>query len=248
MIPAFDADPLLAACMFLAAALYTSVGHAGASAYIALMALWGMPAAAMRPTALVLNLIAASFASLRYWRAGLVRWRALWPFLAGAVPAAFLGGSIELPSEVYRPMVGAVLLFAAARLLWTKTLPASTAWRDPPVAVAIACGAAIGLLAGLTGTGGGIFLSPILLFMAWSAPRSASGIVIVFVLCNSAAGLLGNVASVRALPDGFAFYAGAVFAGSVLGSTLGVRLPWLFLQKALAAVLVIAGTKLIGLH
>ena len=247
MIAVLDADLALAACMFLAAALYTSVGHAGASAYIALMALWGMSAAVMRPTALVLNLIAASFASLRYWRAGLVRGRVLWPFLVGAVPAAFLGGSIELPSEVYRPLVGAVLLFAAARLLWPAPLAAAIAWRDPAIAAAIACGGAIGLLAGLTGTGGGIFLSPLLLFMAWSAPRPASGVIIVFIMCNSAAGLLGNVASMRALPDGLAVYAGAVFLGSVLGSTLGVRLPWPLLQKALAVVLVVAGVKLIGL-
>src|SRR5215207_4997632 len=109
---------LLAACMFLGAVLYTSVGHAGASAYLALMALFGLPPAVMRPTALVLNILVASLTSVRYVRAGLFRWRALWPFLIGAAPFAFLGGSLQIPGDVYRPLLGAVLWIAAARLLW----------------------------------------------------------------------------------------------------------------------------------
>ena len=109
---------LLAACMFLGAVLYTSVGHAGASAYIALMALFGLAPAVMRPTALALNILVASFTSLRYLRAGLFRSRILWPFALGAVPFAFLGGAIQLPGAYYRPLVGAVLLLSGARLVW----------------------------------------------------------------------------------------------------------------------------------
>ena len=100
----------LAACMFLGAALYTSVGHAGASAYIALMALFGLAPAVMRPTALALNILVASFTSFRYVRAGLFRWRTLWPFPLGAVPFAFIGGAIQLPGAYYRPLVGVMLL------------------------------------------------------------------------------------------------------------------------------------------
>ena len=240
---------LLAFCMFLGAALYTSVGHAGASAYIALMALFAMPAAAMRPTALVLNIIAASLASLRYARAGLFRWRTLWPLVTGSVPAAFIGGSIAVPPHVYRPLLGAVLLVAAARLLWPKPLPNATATRDPPVPLGIATGAAIGLLSGITGTGGGIFLSPVLLFLAWSETRAASGVAAVFILCNSAAGLAGNYASVRSLPPDLPVFAGAVLAGALVGSSLGIsRLSSAALLKALGLVLVIAAAKLFGVY
>jgi uncharacterized membrane protein YfcA len=162
--------------MFLGAVLYTSVGHAGASAYIALMALFGIAPAVMRPTALGLNILVASFTTFRYLRAGMFRWRVLWPFLIGAIPMAFFGGAIQLPGAYYRPLVGIVLLVGAARLLWPKELAANREPRDPPIWAGILGGAGIGLLSGLTGTGGGIFLSPFLLFMGWSTrkPPAAS--------------------------------------------------------------------------
>jgi uncharacterized membrane protein YfcA len=124
-------DLLLAACMFLGAALYTSVGHAGASAYIALMALFGVAPAVMRPTALALNILVASFTSFRYVRAGMFRWRVVWPFLLGAMPLAFIGGAIQLPGAYYRPIVGIVLLLGAARLLSPKELATNAEPRDP---------------------------------------------------------------------------------------------------------------------
>jgi len=161
MLPSVGPELALAICMFVGAALYTSVGHAGASAYIAMMALFGVTPSAMRPTALVLNVVVASFTSWRFIRADLFRWRTLWPFLLGAMPLAFLGGSIKLPGEVYRPLVGVVLLLGAARLLWPRPVRSADQWADPPIPVAVLCGAGIGLLLGLTGTGGGIFLSPL---------------------------------------------------------------------------------------
>jgi len=243
-----ETEWLLAFCMFLGAALYTTVGHAGASAYIALMALFGVPAAQMRPTALTLNVLASAIASVRYARANAFRWRTLWPFLAGAMPMAALGGAIQIPGEYYRPLVGVVLLFSAARLLWPRDLKAATRWHDPPIAPAIAAGAAIGLLSGLTGTGGGIFLSPLLLFLGWSEPRAASGVAAVFILCNSVAGLLGNVASLKSLPPDLPLYAGAVLLGALVGTTLGIRLAIPGILKALGVVLLIAGLKLIGVY
>ena len=191
---------LLAACMFLGAALYTTVGHAGASAYIALMAIFGIAPAVMRPTALALNVLVASFTSFRYMRAGLFRWRTVWPFLLGAIPFAFLGGAVQLPGAYYRPLVGVVLLIGGARLLWPSDLTTNREPRDPPIWAGAVCGIGIGFLTGLTGTGGGIFLSPLLLFVGWSATKPASGAAAVFILCNSIAGLLGNVAIVKALP------------------------------------------------
>jgi uncharacterized protein len=240
---------LLAACLFVGATLYTSVGHAGASAYIAAMALFGVPAATMRPTALVLNILVASFGAVRFLRAGLFRWRGCWPFVLGAVPFAFLGGYLQLPGHIHKTIIGIVLLVAAARLLWPKPLPVLSAWTDAPLAYAIPAGAAIGFLSGLTGTGGGIFLTPLLLFMAWSETKTASGISVVFILCNSVAGLLGNYASLKSLPAELPLYMLAVMAGAALGTQIGIyKYAKEHLLKALGVVLVIAGLKLIGVY
>lgn len=239
---------LLATCMFFGSMLYTSVGHAGASAYIALMALFGVAPAVMRPTALALNILVASFTSLRYVTAGLFRWRTLWPFLLGAVPFAFLGGSVTLPGAYYRPLVGAVLLLSGARLLWSRELKLSSDRHDPPIWVGILCGVAIGLLSGLTGTGGGIFLSPLLLFFGWSDTRTASGVAALFILCNSIAGLSGNAAIMKSLPADLWVYAIAVGLGAAVGTTFGIQWQPPMILKALALVLIIAGLKLIGVY
>jgi uncharacterized membrane protein YfcA len=244
-----SSDFLLAGCMLVGAMLYTSVGHAGASAYIAAMALFGVESAVMRPTALVLNILVSSFSSFRFIKAGLFRWRTLWPVLIGAIPMAYLGGSIKLPGEYYKPLVGVILLIAAARLLWKAELPKGDQIRDIPVPLGVAIGAGIGLLSGLTGTGGGIFLSPILLFFGWSETRTASGVVVTFILCNSVAGLLGNYASVQSLPPQLPLYAIAVMLGAVIGTTFGIgRLAPSGILRALGVVLVIAGLKLIGTY
>jgi uncharacterized membrane protein YfcA len=239
---------LLAACMFAGAALYTSVGHAGASSYIALMALFGIAPAVMRPTALALNILVASFTWLRYLHAGLFRWRTLWPFLIGALPFAVVGGAIQLPGQFYRPLVGVILIIAGIRFLWPKELTSNQKPRDPPVIVGVALGALVGFLSGLTGTGGGIFLSPILLFAGWSDTRMASGAAAIFILCNSIAGLLGNIAIVKSLPSDLPIYALAVLAGAIIGTTLGIKFAVPMILKALGAVLIIAGCKLIGVY
>lgn len=237
----------LAACIFVAATLYSSVGHAGASAYIALMALFGIEAAVMRPTALALNIIVASLASFRFISAGLFRWRTLWPFLGTALPMAYLGGTIELRSDIYRPLVGVVLWLSAARLLWPRPLKVEQESSDPPLYFALPAGAGIGLLAGLTGTGGGIFLSPLLLFMAWAPTRTVSGVAAVFVLANSVSGLAGQAASLGSLPAELPLFAAAALAGGLLGTTLGIRLPQRAILTTLGLVLVVAGAKLVGL-
>src|SRR5687768_7198078 len=144
---------------FIVAVLYSSVGHAGASSYLAIMALASISPTLMKPTALLLNVLVAAIATIKFYKAGCFNWRILLPFAIGSVPMAFLGGAWKLPGTIYKPMVGVVLLFAAVRLIWTASRIADTAVR-PPFAVAVASGGGIGLLAGLTGTGGGIFLSP----------------------------------------------------------------------------------------
>ncbi len=239
---------VLAAFMFLGAALYTSVGHAGASAYIALMALFGIAPAVMRPTALALNILVSAFTSFRFVNAGLFRWRTLWPFLVGAIPFAFLGGSVHLPGAYYRPLVGALLLFSGARMLWPRELKSNINPCDPPVWIGVLCGIAIGFLSGLTGTGGGIFLSPLLLFLGWSETRTASGVAAVFILSNSIAGLLGNVTIVRSLPPDLWIYAIAVSLGAIVGTMFGIMWRPAMILKALGCVLIIAGLKLIGVY
>lgn len=235
--------------MVLASALYTTVGHAGASAYLALMALWGVAPDVMRPTALVLNIIVSSFTALSFRRAGLFRWRTLWPFLIGAIPFGFIGGAIVLPTQIYRPLVGLVLFVAAARFLKPDLFPAPREVKEPPVLPAVAWGAAIGLLSGLTGTGGGIFLSPLLLVMGWSEVRNASGVAAVFIWCISIAGLAGNISSVRSLPQELPLYGGAVLTGAFIGTRLGTsRLSVSGILKALGLVLIIAGLKLLGTY
>lgn len=241
-------DLALALCILLGALLYSSVGHAGASAYIALMALFGVPAATMRPTALSLNIVVATLASFRFLRAGLFRWRVLWPFLITAVPASFIGGMIRIPPETYRPMVGIVLLLSAARMVWPQSDKPAVEPRDPPVPLGMAIGTVIGLLSGMTGTGGGIFLSPVLLLANWAPIKTTSGVVAVFILANSAAGLLGNVSAMQHLPAQLPLFAGAALVGGLIGTSLGIRLQSRVITRLLAMVLVIAGTKMLGLY
>ena len=239
----------LAALILLAAVIYTSVGHAGASGYIAAMALFGVAPAVMKPTALVLNILVASFGTWRLHRARLISTRALVPFIIGSLPFAFLGGAVQLPGGTYRLIVGMVLLGAAIPFLLAPrervAHPEGPA-PVPPVVPAILIGAAIGFLSGLTGTGGGIFLSPILLYMAWAGTRQSSGLTAPFILINSMAGLAGNAYSLAYLPPALPMFAVAALIGALIGTQLGIR--WLSprtIQRVLACVLIIAGGKLI---
>jgi uncharacterized membrane protein YfcA len=251
---------LLAALFFGTAILYSSVGHAGASGYLAGMALVGLPQTVMKPTALVLNLLVASVVTVRFHRARLIEWRTLAPFMVGSVPLAFVGGGITLSGSVYRVLVGVVLILAAARLLQTAlqaatgagTASATPAADDEPPprrrhpAVAVAVGGVIGLLAGLTGTGGGIFLTPVLVLSGWVSVRAAAGMSAAFILVNSAAGLAGNVASVQSVPAAVPLWGVAVLAGGFIGSGLGSRrLGTPVMRGLLALVLLVAGAKLI---
>jgi uncharacterized membrane protein YfcA len=236
---------LLSGLMFAGATLYTSVGHAGASAYLAAMALVGVAPATMRPTALVLNVIVASIAAWRYVRAGLFSWPTLWPFLVAAMPMAFAGGAVHLPGEYYRPFVGVILWAAAARLFLPGEVGTADRSARPPLVGALAAGGGIGFLAGLSGTGGGIFLSPLLIFLRWSETRTASGVAAAFILANSASGLAGNIASVGSVPAELPYFVGAVVAGALVGTTLGITaLARKMILLALAVVLLIAGAKL----
>ena len=237
---------VLALLVFAAAALYSMVGHGGASGYLAAMALLGLAPAVMKPTALVLNILVSAIGTVQFARAGRFSWRTFWPFALASVPLAFVGGAITLPAVLYRRLVGVVLVYAALRLWQHAGAGAASATRPAPRAAALPLGAGIGLLSGLTGVGGGIFLSPVLVLARWADVRTTAGVSAAFILVNSVAGLLGRATSVRQLPPGLPVLALAAVAGGLIGSTLGSRrLPSPTLRRLLAAVLVVAAWKLI---
>jgi uncharacterized membrane protein YfcA len=238
---------LLPALIFGAALVYSSVGQGGASGYLAAMAMCGVAPTAMKPAALTLNVLVASIATVRFARAGGFSWPVFWPFAAASIPLAYLGGALTLPPTIYKPAVGLILLLAAALLIRSpKAGEEQTPGRRVPLPAAFASGAAIGLLSGLTGTGGGIFLAPLLLIMGWSGARESAGVTAAFILVSSLAGLAGLLAGSTALPAALPLWAAAAVAGAFLGSGLGSRrLGSDSLRRFLAAVLVIAAVRFV---
>jgi uncharacterized membrane protein YfcA len=236
----------LVAAFGFAAALYSSVGHGGASAYLALMALFAVTPEAMRPTALVLNICVAGIGAVRYIRSGNFDWPIFWPFAVTAIPVAFFAGRIPVPEDIYKPILGAALLLAAARYLFLPNLDAVKAIARPGLAVALPSGAALGGLAGVTGTGGGIFLSPFLVFMGWADAKKAAGVAALFIVANSAAGLAGRLTSLQKLPNELPILIGAVVTGALIGTTLNLRaFSKTMLLRALGLVLLVAGAALL---
>lgn len=235
----------IAALLFLGAILYTSVGHAGSSIYIAIMSFFGLEATTIKPTALVLNILVSSFTSIRFIKAKLVDFSLLVPLLIGAIPLAFAGGKIDLPSDLYKSIIGVLLLFSGFTFLLRKQSDDSKQTKHPHALVSVLLGAAIGFTAGITGTGGGIFLSPIVLFLSWTSVKKTSGTAAVFILCNSISGLLGHLSSVKAVPGEVFIYAVTVLAGAAIGTRFGIsRLSNNGVKRALGIVLLIAGSKL----
>jgi uncharacterized protein len=239
----------LSLLMFVAALLYSTVGHGGASGYLAAMALFGLAPEVMKPTALTLNLVVAGLGTFRYARAGCFSWNVFWPFALLSIPFAFLGGKSTLPPQVYRILLGLVLLFAAWRLAFRQSAHAPAMLTPIQLPLALTIGAAIGLLSGLTGVGGGIFLSPILLLLGWATVRQTAGVSAAFILVNSIAGLVGQGLhghGLQALPRDILWWAPAALAGGVIGTELGSRrLTPLTMRRLLAAVLVVAGVKML---
>jgi uncharacterized protein len=224
--------------------LYSSVGHAGASGYIATMTLFGIAPAVIRPTALLLNILVASIGTFQFWRAGYFSWKLFWPFALLSIPAAYLGGFLQPSAAILKILIGIVLLFSAARLLVRRSDPPQTFPPTRPVAISV--GGGLGFLAGLTGTGGGIFLTPILLFCRWAHIRQAAAVSALFIWVNSIAGLVGYFTKTRTIPSLGFILAAAAIIGGIMGSHLGSRrFAVRVISLCLATVLVIAGIKLI---
>lgn len=234
----------LSLSMFCIAFLYSSVGHAGASGYIAVMTLFSLAPAEIKPTALALNILVASIGSWQFWRAGHFSWRLFWPFAIFAFPMAYVGGYLNLPTHIFKVLVGVVLLFSAIRFLMPQISEAESRLPSKPVAMGV--GALLGLLSGLTGTGGGIFLTPILLLMRWATTKNAAAVSALFILLNSTSGLLGNISATNSIPIVALPLGIAVIIGGSMGSYLGSnKLQPLTIKRLLAVVLIIAGFKLI---
>ena len=238
---------LLASGMLVAAFLYASVGHGGASAYIAALALAGVAPAEMRPIALQLNVLVSAIATLKFYRAGHFRWRLFWPFAVVSIPAAYLGGSITLPGTAYKILVGLVLLYAGWQLWWSarageEIRPA----RNVPVPLAMAIGAGLGVLSGLTGVGGGIFLSPLLLLCGWAGTKQTSAVAAPFILVNSLSALAAGMVKNPAMPPDYAWLLmAAVLVGGWTGAEYGSRrFSNPVIRRVLALVLAVAGGKM----
>ncbi len=237
---------ILGILIFVAALLYSSVGHGGASGYLAVMALAGLAPGIMKSTALSLNVLVALIATVRFYRAGGFSWPIFLQFAAASIPFAFWGGTLSLPGSLYRPVIGLVLIFSAFQLFRYAQRRNAIDRKPVPPAVAVFCGAGIGLLSGLTGVGGGIFLSPLLLFMGWAGPRESAGVSAAFILANSVAGILGYYSKIQFLPHTILIWAIAAVAGGIIGSGLGSQhFSNMTIRRVLASVIAVAGLKFI---
>lgn len=236
---------LLALLFFLVAVLYAAVGQGGGSGYLAVMGLVGLPAPAMKPTALALNVLVAAIGTWKYYRAGHFAMRLFWPFAVTSVPFAFLGGRLSLPGAAYQRVVGLILLYAAFRLGRRSDEKKPTS-RRLAVVWPLLAGGAIGFLSGLVGVGGGIFLGPLLLLAGWATTRTTMSITAAFVLVNSAAGLMGYVTTAAAFPPALGWWLLVAAAGGWLGAEVGSRrLDPLMLNRLLALVLVVGGLRML---
>lgn len=244
-MPAGDLMLWLVPAFFAGAVLYALVGHGGASAYLAIMALAGFAPAEMKPVALLLNVVVASIGTYKYVRAGYFDARLLLLFALFSLPLAYLGGTLVLPEDWFKPLVGGVLLFAAWRMLAPSLARGDIEAKPAPLAGIALSGGTIGFLSGLTGVGGGIFLSPVLLLMGWATTRVTSGVAAAFILLNSLAGLAGYLAHSPLPERDITAWALAVAAGGWIGAEIGSRrIAPHWIRRLLAVVLAIAGTKL----
>src|SRR6266516_3644824 len=212
---------LLFIAVGLIAFLYSSVGHAGASGYIAVMTLWGLAPTVIRPTALVLNILVASIGAFQFWRAGHFAWKLFWPFALLSIPAAYFGGHLQPSASVLRILIGLVLIFSAARLIFRRNDPAKLLTPSQPSAIIVRAG--LVSLSWLTGTGGGIFLTPLLLFCQWAHIRRAAAVSALFILANSIGGLIGYFTAVHSVPTLGLTLAIPAIIGGAIGSYLGSR-------------------------
>jgi uncharacterized membrane protein YfcA len=233
--------------VFLLAVLYSSVGHGGASGYLALMALFSFPPDFMRPTALVLNIFVSSIAFYSFYRGGHFKIKLLLPFIITSLPFAFLGGMLSINPKIYKIILGLFLLIAVARMFFSpKNFEGQTKPLNHPLALGI--GAVLGFLSGLIGIGGGIILSPVIILLRWADMKQTAAVSAAFILINSISGLLGQSTNSLSLAPQSAIMLAVAIAGGVTGAYFGsIKASNKALVVALSSVLFFAGIKLIFL-
>lgn len=230
--------------LFIVAFFYASVGHGGASGYLALMALFSFTPETMRPTALVLNIFVSGIAFFQFYRKGYFQWKLFYPYIITSVPAAFIGGLISVDEHIYKRILGIVLLLSVARLLGLGTNEDKNA-KKQSLNLSLVIGAVIGLLSGMIGIGGGIILSPLILLLGWANLKQTASISALFIFVNSVSGLVGLV--INGVQFNMLMWAmlGATLLGGLLGSYLGAnKFNNTMLRSALSLVLLIASVKL----
>ena len=239
-------DFLFLMLLFVVAALYASVGHGGASGYLALMALFGMAQYTMKSTALTLNLFVSAVSFYTFYKNGYFKFSILLPFILGSIPMAFLGAKVNVDAHLYKFILGIFLLAAVARFFF-RPGEDFTQTKPPVIWLAVVTGAIVGFFSGMIGIGGGIILSPLLLLFRWANVKETAGIAALFIFLNSSAGLLGLFFNSRFSPDPHILLWAAVgLAGGLAGGALSSnKLSHIKLKYLLATVLLVAGFKLI---
>ena len=239
---------MLTFLILLTSTLYASVGLGGGSGYLALMGLFNIDPAVMKPTALALNILVTTIGTYKYSRAGYFSWKLFLPFAITSIPFAFLGGRLNLNSDIYKTVVGVLLLYAAIRLfLFTRKGEGKEIHPSPPsLWIGLLTGAIIGFIAGITGVGGSIFLAPLILLMNWATPKETAGVATVFVLVNSISGLAGYWSNTFTLPSQIIYWGIAVIIGGWIGAEYGSRkLPNPITRQVLAGILLLGGLKML---
>lgn len=231
--------------LFVVAFLYASIGHGGASGYLALMAIFGVAAAVMKPTALLLNLFVSLVSFMQFYRGGYFKIKLFVPLALASIPFAFLGGLITVDAFFYKRILGLLLLIPIARFLFFSNLKFE-ATKKHPLGLAILIGAAIGFLSGLIGIGGGIILSPVLLLLRWADMKESAAISAIFIFVNSVAGLAGQLTKGIQFTADMYVYVIVAFSGGMLGAYFGsLKFRQNALKYILSLVLLMAAFKLL---
>lgn len=231
--------------LFLVAFLYASVGHGGASGYLALMAIFAVSPDVMKPTALLLNLFVSSTSFIQFYRGEHFKWKLFWPFSLASIPMSFIGGLMTIDGSFYKKILGILLILPVIRFFFFRnTDPKTIKARHLPLSLTI--GGAIGLLSGMIGIGGGIILSPVLLLLKWSDQKQTAAVSAAFIFVNSLAGLGGQLIKGFQFNTSMLTFTGIAFVGGICGAYFGaLKLRQTILKNILAGVLALAAYKLI---
>lgn len=231
--------------LFIVAFLYSSVGHGGASGYLALMAIFAISPLVMKPTALLLNLFVSSVSFIQFYRGGHFKWKTFWPFALASIPLSFVGGTMAIDSNIYKKVLGTLLLIPVIRFFFFKNTDPKNL-KQSNFALSLIIGGIIGLLSGMIGIGGGIILSPILLLLKWTDQKQTAAISAAFIFVNSVAGLGGQLVKGINFNSHMIAYVIVAFLGGLCGAYFGaLKFPQTILKNVLACVLALAAYKLL---